>query len=100
MPAQMRLTRRGLVASWVVAALSIAVTIFGLASGLQSSAPAQVGTQSVVVQPGETLWEVARAVNPGVDPRVTIAAIRGENALDGAVLAPGARLLVPTFDRR
>jgi hypothetical protein len=98
-PAPVRLTRRGVVASWLVAAVSIAIAVFGLAQGLQPSAPSMVGTQSVVIQPGQTLWEVAKAVNPGVDPRVTVTAMRGENALDGAVLVPGSAVTVPKFGR-
>lgn len=98
--APVRLTRRGVVASWLVAAASIAIAFFGLAQGLQPSAPSMVGTQSVVIQPGQTLWEVAKAVNPGVDPRVTVTAMRGENALVGAVLVPGSAVTVPKFGRQ
>ncbi|MGB9373354.1 MAG: hypothetical protein WCA82_04230 [Jiangellales bacterium] len=94
-----RLTRRGVVASWVVAVMSIAIAAFGLVQGLQPSAPAVVGSQSVVVQPGQSLWEVAQAVNPDVDPRVTLAAIRSETALDTSVLVPGSTVTVPMFDR-
>ncbi len=98
-PVPVRLTRRGVVASWVVAVMSIAIAAFGLVQGLQPSAPAVVGSQSVVVQPGQSLWEVAQAVNPDVDPRVTLAAIRSETALDTSVLVPGSTVTVPMFDR-
>jgi hypothetical protein len=98
-PVPVRLTRRGVLASWVVAVISIAIAVFGLVQGLQPSAPAVVGSQSVVVQPGQSLWEVAQAVNPSVDPRVTLAAIRSQNTLDTSVLVPGSTVTVPTFDR-
>ncbi len=98
-PVRVRLTRRGVLASWVVAAISIAIAVFGLVQGLQPSAPPVVGSQNVVVQPGQSLWEVARAVNPGVDPRVTLAAIRSETALETSMLVPGATVTVPMFDR-
>ena len=98
-PAPVHLTRRGVVASWVVAAVSIAIAAFGFVQGLQPSSPSVVGSQSVVVQPGQTLWEVAKAVNPGVDPRVTLAAI-DDMQPGGSALGPGARVSVPEFATR
>mgnify|MGYP001825715398 CR=1 FL=1 len=98
-PAPVHLTRRGVLASWVVAALSIAIAVFGLVQGLQPSAPEVVGSQNVVVQPGQTLWEVAKSVNPGIDPRVTLAAI-GDGQLRGSALVPGVEISVPQFAAR
>lgn len=53
-------------------------------------------TETYVVAPGDTLWEIAGEVSGGEgDVRRVIAQIRRLNALDGAVIHPGQRLLVP-----
>jgi nucleoid-associated protein YgaU len=51
----------------------------------------------VVVQPGETLWEIARAVvGPEGDPRPVVERIRQANGLDPSEsLLPGTSLVVP-----
>lgn len=51
-----------------------------------------------VVQPGETLWDLARASAPeGVDPRAQLAAIRELNGIGGHDdLAPWTVVLLPT----
>lgn len=93
-----RLTRRGK----AVVALAAAIACFGLlqvtggvqavASGL-SDGPA---TASVVVQPGETLWDIAKRVAPEQDPRATVSIIRELNGLGGkASVKPGQGLVVP-----
>jgi LysM repeat protein len=82
----------------LVAALSIVGIAFGLAHGMQTSAPDVLGTQAVTVHSGESLWALAQQVNPGVDPRVTIAAIRDANGLGSAsIVQPGTTLAVPVF---
>jgi LysM repeat protein len=50
---------------------------------------------TVVVGPGDTLWDIARQAAPGVDPRVTVARIVELNALDGSVIRQGQELLLP-----
>lgn len=93
-----RLTRRGVVLCWVAAALAVVVMAFGLAQGLQTATPATTGAQSVTVESGGSLWSIAQRVNPGVDPRVTIEAIRQANGLDvSAEVQPGATLSVPVY---
>ncbi len=55
-------------------------------------------TASVVVQPGQTLWSVARQVAPGADVRETVARIKDLNGLSGPssdVVVPGQQLVVP-----
>lgn len=55
------------------------------------------GTVVVVVQPGDTLWQLAIEHGPRwQDPRLTVAAIRELNALPGADLRPGMAIRVPT----
>ena len=54
---------------------------------LPSSAPAVV-----VVQPGETLWTIARRVAPERDPRDVVTELRRRNALPSADVRAGQRL--------
>jgi LysM repeat protein len=52
-------------------------------------------TAQVVVQPGQTLWQVAAAAMPGTDTREAIERVRELNGLESSVLRPGQALLVP-----
>lgn len=98
-PRPMRLTMRGLVLCWVAAALSVAVIAFGLIHGAQSTTPEVVGTRTVSVPAGGSLWSVAEQVNPGVDPRVAVAAIREVNGLGStSVVQPGVMVTVPVYE--
>lgn len=93
-----RLTGRGLAVCWVAAILAVAMIGFGFARGLQPSAPQVVGSQAVVVESGDTLWQLARQVNPRVDPRATISAIRQVNGLgSSSVVQEGTTLAVPIY---
>jgi Tfp pilus assembly protein FimV len=50
----------------------------------------------VVVEPGQTLWDIAVATAPdGVDPRRQLAALRELNGLDGAHLDVWTVVLIP-----
>lgn len=93
-----RLTRRGVLAGWLVAALSVGLIAFGLAQAFQPLAPQAESVQSVTVLPGQTLWGIARTTNPTVDPRVTVEAIREANGLArSSPLLPGTELAVPVY---
>lgn len=93
-----RLTRRGLLATRLVAVATLLLIGFGFAQGAVPARPASVGTQVVTVLPGESLWSVAQQVNPTADPRVTIEAIRELNDLgSGASVRSGSELMVPVF---
>ena len=83
--------RAGLVA---VAVAVIGMTLMG--GGQEAVAPAsQQVTRTAVVQPGETLWDIAERHGPeGMDPRVYIAALEEANDL-GPVLQAGARIRLP-----
>jgi len=45
-----------------------------------------------VVQPGDTLWDIARALAPGEDPRALVHELAG--AAGGAALEPGQRIVI------
>lgn len=93
-----RLTQRGVVLCWVAALATVMVTVFGLSQAFQPAAPAVVGSTTVSVLPGQSLWTVAEQVNPSVDPRVSVNAIREANGLSStSVIQPGMRLSVPVY---
>ena len=48
-----------------------------------------------MVQPGETLWQIAEAAVPSADPRETVAVIMELNDLESASVQAGQGLLVP-----
>jgi hypothetical protein len=103
--APVRLTRRGR-AVLLLVLLAVALVAFSLGrfsspsdAARPGSAPAADGAvvadaAVVVVQPGESLWEIARRVAPDADPRRVVAQLKAVNDLDGAVRA-GQRLTLP-----
>ncbi|MFZ8927347.1 MAG: LysM peptidoglycan-binding domain-containing protein, partial [Candidatus Nanopelagicales bacterium] len=91
---RLRITRRGRL---VVVALALLVVL--LPGAWRAVATAQVegpSTVAVTVQPGDTLWGIASAIDPGADPRGLIAEIREVNGLTQSGLVPGQQLQVPT----
>ena len=92
-----RLTRRGrallvlLLAGLLLAAFSLGQQDSQAAS--EVGAPAEV--QTVVVQPGESLWSVAQRIAPDNDPREVIAQIQRLNDLESSTLHVGQHLLLP-----
>lgn len=48
-----------------------------------------------VVEPGETLWAIAREVSPESDTRAVVAWLSGLNRLASADVVPGQVLLLP-----
>ncbi len=54
-------------------------------------------TRTYVVDPGDTLWEIADALAaPGADVRDTVDSIMELNSFDGATIYPGQAILLPT----
>jgi LysM repeat protein len=58
-------------------------------------APAPREFTYVIVQPGQTLWEIARTAAPTADPRRTIARILDLNALPSSDVQAGQRIALP-----
>lgn len=51
------------------------------------------------VQAGDTLWQIAAdEYGPGLDPRAVVFAVREANGLDGALLQPGQKLVLPYLE--
>ena len=99
-PAPVRLTRRGrrLVRTGVVVLallVVLAVSLLGRTPAGAGSDAAVSATVQVIVQPGDTLWSIAKAAAPGDDVRATIERIGTLNNLDSKSVVPGQTLVVP-----
>lgn len=97
---QVHLTRRGraLVLMALVAVLFGAFSLGRANTQAASTADAGAAAPSVTqitVQPGESLWAVARRIAPENDPREVVAQIRRLNDLTGSDLQAGQQLLLP-----
>lgn len=99
---RLRPTRRGrLTATFVGVAVVAVLLTMSAAAALPAGGAAgeQVSwSSSVVVLPGQTLWDVASDARPGADIRETIAEIRALNDLPTSGLTAGQVLLVPVVD--
>jgi hypothetical protein len=97
---RMRLTRRGRAVARVLA-IVLVVALFllvapGLARGDGPDRPAQRITY--VVEPGDTLWSIARRVAPGRDPRPVVDGLIRANDLRAGLQA-GQELSIPVPER-
>lgn len=99
--APIRLTVRGRVVVVLLALACVAVALVALVGApATASTPASLGAHSavadrVVVQPGQTLWQLAQDAVPGADPRATIQRIKEMNGLSSSDIEAGRVLLVP-----
>jgi nucleoid-associated protein YgaU len=97
--AGLRLTRRGRVVLGVVSTVFLLLVV--LFSGrLSADAGTSLSDQGratgvVVVQAGESLWQIAQAIAPQADPRETVTLIRELNGLGEAAVMPGQSIVVP-----
>jgi hypothetical protein len=94
-----RLTRRGRLVL-VLATLALAFGAFTLMSDPAASTKAahHAAAEQVVVEPGQTLWDIAQSVAPGEDTRVVIAEIVDLNSLGSAGdIRAGQPLYVPEY---
>jgi LysM repeat protein len=97
MHSTLRLTRRGRVVIVALLATLLFVAFLAGRSGV-SSASTDTGRSSytqTTVQPGETVWSVAKRVAPKHDPRALVDQIRALNHLDSGTLQVGQQLLIP-----
>lgn len=101
--APVRLTARGQRLAGIALMLLVAVASFALLSvgrvavSAMTAAPAAVVVDhSVVVKPGETLWQIASRELPNEDPRDGIARIRTVNGMEPKdMLVAGQALAIP-----
>jgi nucleoid-associated protein YgaU len=93
----LRLTRR---ARRLLAVLATAVAVLlaawvGSVVGGGDGELVLVSDSSVVVQQGDTLWSIARAIAGDQDVRLVVDRIQELNGLDGSDLQPGQVLRLP-----
>lgn len=92
----MRLTRRGRLAIVLLVALMGTVgLIFGRGPVAATSSPTAPVVRYVTVEPGDTLWQIARRAAPAADPRATVERIIEINGLSGGGVQAGRSLAVP-----
>jgi hypothetical protein len=104
-PGKLRLTRRGrrvltgfVMLVIVISAMLIWTAVAGGAQAPGPGAPSRSvyqGMTQIVVQPGQTLWSIAAAVDPSADPRTAVQQISDVNALTGTQIEAGQLLWVP-----
>lgn len=93
----LRLTRRGRVVV-LLALVGLILAAFSLGRVGSQAAPRgaeRSGLGQTVVQPGESLWAVAKRVAPGHDPRAVIDQIADLNDLGSSAVQAGQLLVVP-----
>jgi hypothetical protein len=99
---RLRLTRRG--RAVITLMITLPLLLVALASSRHTAdagttAVTQMrATGSVVVQPGESLWSLAKELAPTADPRSTVARIRDLNHLASDRVEAGQALVVPVFE--
>jgi LysM repeat protein len=93
----MRLTRRGRVLLTGLAVVVLLVVFsLGRATSQASSSHKSAARPTVVVQAGETLWQLAQRVAPAADPRVTVERIMRLNDVHRAdQVRPGQQIVLP-----
>jgi hypothetical protein len=99
-PAPVRLTRRGrlLVLAVLVALALASYAWWGSAPAVSTEETHHAAAQTVVVEPGQTLWDIALEIAPGHDPRGVIDEIVDLNALpDAGSVRVGQPLYVPEY---
>lgn len=103
-PPPLRLTRRGRAVVAVLSVVVIAAIALGIAlaaaGGAQATDHGQPGAgyqgmHQIVVRPGQTLWSIASAAEPGADPREVVQQIMTANAMTGTTISAGQLLWVP-----
>jgi hypothetical protein len=96
---RLRLTRRGRVVFTTLAALPVLFCVgIAMLNGGQASAgdrAAEVHFDTVTVQPGETLWQLAEQTAPESDPRDFVQDVVSLNALDGSGVQAGQEIAIP-----
>jgi len=95
-----QLTRRGRVVVGVLVSLPFAALVVvngSVAADAGTGTAGATATGVVVVQPGESLWQIASQVAPHADPRATLELIREVNGLGTDTVVPGQSLIVPSL---
>jgi LysM repeat protein len=92
----LRLTRRGravVLAFLVVLASFASAVLFTTAS--RAEQPPSGPPPSIVVRPGDTLWDIASRTSPRRDGQAAVDELRRLNGLSGYGVRPGDVLILP-----
>ena len=89
-----RMFDNSLIRRLVVGASALAAAV-ALALGLAPASPGSSPPRHVRVRAGDTLWQIAERAYPHSDPRAAVDRIERANALEGALIATGRRLVLP-----
>lgn len=90
-----RLTRRGRLVVFVLAFIALVAIGVAFAGGSMATSEPEA-TATVVVEPGQTLWDIAAEASDGRDVRDMVDHLVDLNHLDSVVLDAGQSLEVPT----
>ncbi len=98
--ARVRLTQRGRLVVFVASLLLVlGLAVFLGAGSVASERPGTPEpTQVIMVDAGDTLWDIAADLSPDGDVRAMMHRIERLNALDSGLLQAGQRLRVPVLD--
>ena len=97
---QVRLTRRGRLAMFLSTLLMLGVlgVILGSTTVATDEPGAPVPAEMVVVEPGQTLWDLAAEANPNGNGQQTVADIMRLNSIESASgLQAGDTIAVPLY---
>jgi len=95
---RLRITKRGRAVLTAVAAVPfvVAALLMGLnGGGATATSSAGAPVEQVTLQAGQSLWQLAEDIAPGVDPREVVRDILAANQLESASVQAGQRLDVP-----
>lgn len=93
-----RLTSRGRAAVFFLLSVITLLLVMVAVGGTSADASATAGgpaTSSVVVQAGDSLWTIAKSLQPNGDPRSMMQTLVELNGLGSSPLIPGQQLIVP-----
>ncbi|WP_435299865.1 LysM peptidoglycan-binding domain-containing protein [Timonella sp. A28] len=95
----LRLTRRGRVLIVALALLCLLVPVVVAATAHADEGVVAVEVLEHPVAVGETLWTIARGINPGVDNRDVVSDIMNLNNMAVAKLRAGEVILLPMYEK-
>ena len=97
---RLRLTRRGRLAMFISTLLTLGVlgVILGSTTVATDEPGAPVPAEMVVIEPGQTLWDLAAEANPNGNGQQTVADIMRLNSIESAGgLQAGDTIAVPLY---